>query len=270
MLEVDCPNVGMPSSKAGWFGQTDFLNGGSSLRRSTAGSKRYEMTWNSVSRDDARNILDLADRIHGTGEIYWLDPFVADKNMLPQQWASPMQGLFDGLPLSGGERGVARLTPDVNNFPVQSIEYDILGTETPRTIWVPIPAGYTAYIGVFGADGTGGKVIAKSTIGTGYGLDEDLEIMPVSETSRYNHTVSAEDGFDGVELRLGGVGTVTLSGMMVQVLKDGKTPESGGFISGQGHSGCQFTQQPDYTPYSSVFDNVALVASFVETGAWEQ
>ena len=271
MLEVACPNVGMPSSKNGWFNQLDYVNGGSSVRRSTAAAKRYEMTWNSITRDEARVILDLADRLHGSGEIYWLDPFVADKNMLPQQWASPMQGIYDGLPLSGGLRGEAKLTPDENNFPLESIEYTMLGTETPRTVWVPVPTGYTAYVGVFGLDGTGGKVIAKSTVGTTqYGVNHDMTIMPVSSTTRYNHTVSASDGFDGVELRLGGVGTVTLSGMMVQVLKDGQTPEAGGFISGQGHSGCQFASQPEYTPYSAAFDNVGMVASFVETGAWEQ
>lgn len=271
MLEVKCPNVTMPSGKNGWSTELNFLNGGASIRRSTAASKKYEMTWAVMTRDEARVILDLADRLHGLGEIYWLDPFVADKNMLPQYWASPMQGLYDGLPLTGGERPVAHVTPDSNGFPIESVEYDVTGLDTSRTVWIPIPPGYTAYVGVYGIAGTGGYVQARPSIGpTSYDTPHAMVPMSVSNPARYNYTVSASDGYNGVELSMGGTGTVILTGMIVQVLKDGHTPTPGGFISGQGHSGCQFTAQPEYTPYSAAYDMVGMVASFTETGAWDQ
>lgn len=271
MLEVKCPNVTMPSSKVGWSSELNYLNGGASVRRSTAASKKYEMTWGSMTRDEARVILDLADRLYGTGDIYWLDPFVADKNMLPQHWASPMQALYDGLPLIGYDRPTATIGSISNGFPVQSAEYTISNGDTSRTVWIPIPPGYTAHIGVYGTAGTGGKVIAKPTYNaTTYGTAHDMVLMHTSDDSRANYTVSATDGYNGVELSLGGTGTVILTGMMVQVLKDGITPQPGGFISGQGHSGCQFTSQPEYTPYSAAFDMVGMVASFTETGSWEQ
>ena len=63
MLEVRAPSVNMPSSKQGYFNKVDFLNGGTSVRRSTAAHKNYTMTWNSMDRDEARKILDLADGV---------------------------------------------------------------------------------------------------------------------------------------------------------------------------------------------------------------
>jgi hypothetical protein len=271
MLEVPCPNVTMPSSKQGWNKTVDFMNGGSAVRRSTAASKKYEMTWNSLTRDEARTVLDLADRLYGTGEIYWLDPFAADKNVLPQQWASPMQAIYDGLPLIGTDRPVATVTPNVNGFPVQSAEYTCVTGANARTVWVPIPAGYEAHVGVYGTDGTGGTFTITPTIGpAAYGDVKTATLLDVSNTMRTNHKFSSADGYDGIELKLAGSGTIILSGIIVQVLKIGSTVTPGGFISGQGNSGCMFETQPVYTPYSAAFDNVGMTATLVETGAWEQ
>jgi hypothetical protein len=270
MLEVPCPNVSMPSSKVGWSTELAYLNGGASVRRSTAASKRYEMTWNSVTRDEARTVLDLADRLYGPGDIYWLDPFVADKNMLPQHWASPMQGLYDGLPLIGDNRPVPTLGLTNNGFPINGVTYDIAEGDVSRKVWVPIPAGYSAHVGVYGENGSGGKIFATPTYNSNSSdTPQELTLMEANNTARANLVISAEDGYNGVELSLGGEGTISLLGMMVQVLKDGKTPTPGGFISGQGHSGCQFVAQPEYTPYSAAFDTVGMVASLVETGAWD-
>lgn len=271
MIEVPCPSVTMPSSKVGWNNTINFMNGGASVRRSTAASKRYEMTWNSITRDEARTVLDIADRIYGTGEVYFLDPFVADKNVLPQQWASPMQAIYDGLPLIGVDRPVATVTPNVNGFPVQSAEYTCSSSANARTIWVPIPHGYTAHVGVYGTNGTGGKVIVTPTVGaTSYGTPHDMTLMATENTARTNYSIQNDGNYNGIEIKLGGNGTVILSGMIVQVLKTGRTVTPGGFISGQGNSGCMFEAQPEYTPYSAAFDNVGMTATLIETGIWEQ
>jgi hypothetical protein len=271
MLEVPCPNVTMPSGKNGWTAVTDFLNGGSSVRRSTAASKRYEMTWNSISRDEARTVLDLADRIYGTGEIYWLDPFTADKNVLPQHWASPMQGIYDGLPLIGLDRPEPAVGAPTYGFPVQGAQYSIDPGDAARNIWVPIPTGYSAHIGIYGYDVSGGQVLVTPTINAALdATPQAVTLMDADDTSRANMIVRASDGYNGIKLNLGGTGSLVIFGMMVQILKDGNTPVPGGFISGQGNSGCQFAAQPEYTPYSAAFDNVGMIASFIETGSWEQ
>lgn len=270
MLQTRSPSVGFPSGKAGFSSQINFLNGGASIRRSRASHKRYEMTWDSFTRDQARVILDLADQVYGVGDIYWHDPFVADRNCLPQWWGTPATGLDDGLPLNRGERGTPIATPpNTLGFPVQSILYTCAGAG--RSVWIPIPVGHTAWIGAYGANGTGGQVITTPTTGaTTVGTASALTLMAVTDPARFNRSITAAGGRTGVLISLGGTGTVTLSGLMVQVLLDGVTPQTGGFISGQGHSGCQFVAQPDYTPYSSAFDTVGVVAEFVETGGWSQ
>ena len=268
MLEVRAPSVNMPSSKQGYFNKVDFLNGGTSVRRSTAAHKNYTMTWNSMDRDEARKILDLADGVYGTGPFYVHDPMSADRNVLPQWWATPSQGLTDGLALNDGTRGTPVATPANSlNFPSNSIVYTVLSGQT-RRVWVPIPDGYTAWVGAYGDDGTGGTVVATPTIDAGSdGTPVTLTLLDVTNDVRFNQSF-ASSSFDGVTLSLGGAGTITLSGIMVQVLETGVTPETGGFISGQGNSGLQFVAQPTYTPYSAALDRVGVVAELTEYYGW--
>lgn len=268
MLEIPAPAVNMPSSKQGYFSKVDFLNGGTSIRRSQAAHKNYTLSWNLVSRDEARKILDLADGIYGTGPLYMHDPIAADRNVLPQWWATPSQGLFDGLPLNKASRGESEETPSNSlGFPPYSITYTVEENVT-RHVWVPIPPGHTAWVGAYGADGSGGTVVATPTINSyAYGTPVELTLLDVTDDSRFNQSFSGAS-YDGVELSLGGAGTVTLSGIMVQVLETGVTPETGGFISGQGNSGLQFVSQPTYTPYSSALDKVGVVAELAEYYGW--
>lgn len=270
MIQMRAPSVSMPSSKVGWENRINYLNGGATIRRSRAAHKNYTLTWNSIDRDEARKLLDLADGIYGTGDIYWHDPFTADRNVLPQWWAAPMQGGYDGLPLNGDVRGT--LFPTAANgldMPVESIEYNVtLGTS--RYIWIPIPVGYTAWVGAYGTSGTGGGLIATpTTVGGGEGPADILTLLDVNDDSRFTENYSS-NSYNGVELRMTGVGTVLLTAMMVQVLPNGVTPQTGGFISGQGNSGVSFATQPTYTPYSAAFDRVGVVAELVETGGWNE
>jgi len=271
MIEVRAPSVNMPSSKQGYFNKVDFLNGGTAIRRSTAAHKNYTMTWNSVDRDGARDILDIADGVYGTGPVYVHDPITADRNVLPQWWASPFIGFYDGLPLNNGTRGEVSTTPsNTLGFPHDSITYTVL-TGATRRVWLPIPTGYTAHVGAYGSDGTGGTVVATPTVdAVTNGTPVTLTLMDVtSDNARFNQSF-ASSSYDGVELSLGGAGTVTLSGIMVQVLETGVTPETGGFISGQGNSGLQFISQPAYTPYSSALDKVGVVAELTEYYGWSK
>lgn len=268
MLEVRAPSVNMPSSKQGYFNKVDFLNGGTAIRRSTAAHKLYTMTWNSIDRDEARKILDIADGVYGPHAVYIHDPIAADRNVLPQWWATPSLGLYDGLPLNDATRGEAETTPANSlNFPSESITYTVLD-DTTRRIWVPIPPGHTAWIGAYGANGTGGTMVATPTINAyTSGTPVTLTLLDVTDDSRFNQSFNSAS-YDGVELSLGGVGTITLSGIMVQVLETGVTPETGGFISGQGNSGLQFVSQPTYTPYSAALDKVGVVAELAEYYGW--
>ena len=268
MLEVRAPSVNMPSSKQGYFNKVDFLNGGTSVRRSTAAHKNYTMTWNFMDRDEARKILDLADGVHGQGPYYIHDPIAADRNVLPQWWATPSQGLYDGLPLNDGARGESVATPANSlGFPPESVRYVVDAGRT-RNVWIPIPPGYTAHVGAYGFDGTGGTVVATPTVDIlASGAPVTLTLLDVTDDTRFTETFDSSL-YDGVILSLGGTGTLTLSGIMVQVLETGVTPATGGFISGQGNSGLQFVSQPAYTPYSAALDKVGVVVELAEYYGW--
>lgn len=272
LLEIPAPAASLPSSKVGYSNVVTFLNGGASARQSVASHKTYTMTWNLLARDEARLITDLADGIYGTGPIYIHDPIASDRNVLPQWWATPSQGIYDGLPLNAASRGVAIATPtNVLGFPSESIEYDVQFGAT-RNVWIPIPPNHTAWVGAYGQDGTGGEMIATPTSGpdnSGDGPPDTLTLLDVTDNARFNESYSYPT-WTGVKLSMGGAGTITLSGLMVQVLPTGVTPETGGFISGQGNSGLIFNGQPQFTPYSAALDKVGVVAEFVETAGWDE
>ena len=189
MLEVRAPSVNMPSSKSGYFNKVDFLNGGTAIRRSRAAHKLYTITWNSMDTDEARKILDVADGVYGTGPVYIHDPVTADRNVLPQWWATPSLGGYDGLPLNDGTRGELVTTPTNSlGFPHDSITYTVLSGET-RRVWVPIPAGHTAWVGVHGADGTGGTVVATPTVdAVNDGTPVTLTMLSVTDDTRFNQS----------------------------------------------------------------------------------
>lgn len=119
-------------------------------------------------------------------------------------------------------------------------------------------------------------VTVDPTLGTAFGIGGwmDLDAIMVNEGATalaYKDGNSAGWQWDGlvnesVSRAIGGV--ITLSGIIVQCLPIGETPELGGFISGQGHSGCQFAGKPTQSAYSAALDKVGVSAKLVETGAW--
>jgi len=270
MRWIKAPQVGMPSAKSGRYSDAEYINGGAFAQSSTASHKNYRMTWESATRDQVRPIMDYRDGLYGNGPFYWCDPIAMQYNLLPQWLASPFQGLDDGLILTGKDaRGEPVDTPaNILNYPTQSIRYTVAASDPVKKVWVPIPSGYTLWVGAHGQDGTGGTVVATPTTGpTTTGTAVNLTLLSVTSTTRVNQSFDG-DTYGGVLVSLGGVGTVTLSGIIVQVFKTGTTPPTGDFISGQGHSGCSFSGWPDYTPYSAALDIVGLVAEFVETEGW--
>jgi hypothetical protein len=274
MQYIACPNVDIPASKRGWAVKTEYLNGGAHVRRSTASHKEYEFTFDPVTRDEMRTFLDYADRLYGDGPFYWVDPFVADVNMLPQWAASPFQILDDAPNAYATDVLVEQATTPANTlgYPTRSARFTFGDDSAPKYgPWIPIPPGHTAWVGAHGFDQSGLELVITPTTGaTTYGAPQNATILPVTSTTRVVDTVAASDGYTGLVLSLDGDpgDSLALAGVMVQVLKDGRTPEPGGYLSGQGHSGCSFEGQPEYTPYSAAYMNGSLIANLVETEGW--
>lgn len=274
MQWIACPNVEIPQGKVGWASQTNYLNGGAYVRRSTTAHKEYEFTWDPVTRDEIRTVLDYADRLYGDGPFYWVDPWNADANMLPQWAASPFQALDDAPNAYATNVLLEQASTPSNTlgYPVRSTRFTFTDDSAPRRgPWVPIPPGYTAWVGAHGFDQSGLEVVVTPTTGaTTYGTPFNATLLSVTDSTRVTDSVAASSGATGLVLSLDGASgdSIALSGVIVQVLKDGVTPSTGGFISGQGHSGCQFADQPEYVPYSAAFGNGSVVASLVETEGW--
>jgi hypothetical protein len=269
MQEIKDPAVNMGASKVGWQTQSNYLNGGAYTRNSVGAHKEYDLSWNLTDRDTVREITDYADGVFGSGLVYWADPFVMDKNMLNMGWSVPSQGASDGVILTGTDTRPTLLDTPGNTlgYPTQSAVYTV-GVGDKPYMWIPVPPGYTAWVGVHGTAGSGGYVAATTTTGpNSTGATTVLSTQSVTDTNRFSYSVDSP-GIDGLYLTLGGTGTVVLSGLMVQVLPTGYTPPTGGFISGQGHSGCRFASQPVLTQYSAVMDKVGLTAKLIEIGSW--
>jgi hypothetical protein len=265
---IPVPSVGADMSKMGFGSRADFLNGGAAVSRSKTSHKEYNLSWGLQSRDKLRPIMDFADGIYGEGPFYFIDPFAADKNILPQYWASPMLGCYDA-PLLGGSTIPAIFTTvaNTNKYPVKSAFYTLTGT-TNRQLYIPIPTGYAFNIGAHGsATGSCAVTVTPVVSGTTYGTASNLTLLATTSTTRTNLVISGAS-YTGVLVGLTGSGTITLAGIIGQIVPVGTAIPAGGFISGQGNSGCEFDAQPQLQNYSVALDKVALTVKMIEVGSW--
>lgn len=276
MQWIPCPDVDGSAPTVGWSVSTQHLAGGMSVRSSTAAHKEYSWSWNGVTRDEIRPVLDYAAGVYdsqpGINLVYFQDPIAMDQNVLPALWASPFQTAIDGLSLFVDQ------SPEIITTPANSLRYParsvIYTANTPsRSLWVPIPPGYTAWVGVHGSgDGSAGVLVA-TTNGLASGTPVLQPFLSVTDSTRFSTSFAASSTVDGILLSLSNNGptstdSFTWSGTMVQILKNGTTPTAGGFISGQGNSGCQFAEKPGQTAYSAYYDIVGVSAELRETGSW--
>lgn len=280
MRMIPCPRIDMDASKVGWRSSTLYLTGGAGMRDSIGSHAEYGMSWGGT-RTGVRPIFDYADGLYdshaGINLIYFLDPTAMDVNVLPQMWASPFQQAADGLTLFDSQRPQMVDTPsNALDYPMRSVTYLCNGES--RSLWVPIPPGYVAWVGVHGvAEGLAGLTVA-TTFGLNTATPTLLPTLSINSTTRFSNSYAASGAVDGILLSLANNGPTsddlfTWTGTMVQILKAGVTPDAGGFISGQGHSGCQFDGKPSKMvhqahggPYGD--GRIDVAAKLVETGSW--
>ena len=272
MQWIPCPQVGAAYGSIGSGNGGQYLHGGSFRRQTLNTTKGRSLTWSLNARDAIRPITDYVEGVYGRGAIYWLDPFDMDKNVLAQSFATPPPGGYDGIVLNGGDLRpqLVVTTPNPYGYPAESAVYTLnAATDKPYRHWVPIPPGYTAWVGANGVAGTGGTVYARTTNGpVAAGANVALTMLSVTSATRVNASFPSSSTVSGIEVWIGGTGTVTLSGLIVQVLPAGTTPATGAFISGQGHSGMSFDGYPEKEAYSAALDLVGLSANFTETEQW--
>lgn len=263
MAWVQAPAIEAGIGKVGWQSVSQFLNGGAAVHVSATSHKEYQFTWALASADVTAAITDYADQIYGDGLIYFLDPFAVTNNVLPQQWAVPSLAIQDAPTFNGSDvRPTA--SPTVANtwgYPTTSAVYTFNSASVFKSLWIPLPAGYTFHFGAHGSS-TGTAAITLNGANVSPLLSADSNV-------RTNTTVT---GVPGVTISFTGEGTLTLAGLIGQVRPTGDTVPLGGFISGRGHSGCRFnTSGLEVVGYSApqALDYQSVSARLIETGDWE-
>lgn len=274
-LWVKAPQSGMDATPKGYASKVDFLNGGTSIRRSNYTHREFAMSWTGeMNGTDASQDLsvfkDFYDGIYGPGPFYWLDPYAMDKNALPPHWAAPMLGgldwpkMDDVLPSSFIEA-----TYD-NNFPYKYASYVSTGNyESTRKATIIIPEGYTLHFGwhstVLGQ--ANGIQVKKFNRATG----ASTSVMPASilagNTAQTNTQVDGNT-YSRVEISIKTVGaaTVNIVAMFAVVLADGIGTPIGKFISGRGTHALEFVEPPTMSYISSKINGgmIEMSATLVE------
>lgn len=272
MTWIPCPRIDYDASRAGWSTSDQYLNGGAYVRRSFSGAKRYNLSWALSAQADLRPISDFAEGIYGEGPIYFIDPFAQDSNLLPQYWGAPVMGARDGIVLSGTEltRPTLVSTPaNTYGYPTSSAVYMLGSNQDRAEVYIPIPIGYQLWLGVHGSS-TGAAAVSVQPYSNNVasGSPVALSMLSVTTNQRVNASYSGAT-YSGVVLKITGTsGTLTLSGIMAQLIPVGTTPPTGGYISGQGNGGCSFEKLPTLNNYSAALDKVGMSAVLVETQPW--
>lgn len=281
---VPCVDVGAVTSRTGWIATGSFLNGGAYQQKSTTGHKEYQYGWQRKDRDALRFITDLSNDVHGTGLIHWSPPESMDRNVLPVYHSIPRMAANEGSDspsLIPGYRPALLSTPNNLNpgLPAKSAGYKILNepyVNPGQSIYIAIPPGYTLH---FGAKGTARGSACFRVLK----LDRTGQVVEYSDLSLLDYDTNALTNLAVRGAQYGGVrifltrstrdeASVTLSGLLAQILPDGEPAPVGQFYSGDGHSGCRFSSWPGMSLPGRIADKMGLglTAQFTEVGAWER
>lgn len=271
MQEIRDPDSSPTYEAVAWGEVTQYLNGGLGSSASATAHREYSLSWSGVTRDQVRQITDYADGVYGDGLVYWLDPVAMDKNVLPQSWATPALGGRDAIPLAGDVRPtLAAQTDQSQGYPTETAIFSMVSGVTPvRPLFIPVPAGHTAWVGVHGSNANN-FIKVTPYVGASAGAAVYPAILSVSTTTRVNTSFSSVTGIELV-MNNGPTGSPELTGLIVQILPDGEAPATGGFISGQGHSGCRFLGRPTVVAgvVAPGLEVLSVTAKLGEVGAWE-
>lgn len=262
MTWVKAPTIDMPMGRVGWQTTSQFLNGGASVRTSSATHMEYQMTWPLASAEDTAAINNYADKLYGNGLIYFLDPFAVTTNVLPKQWATPALAIDDAPTFNGSDvRPTGVATSTSYGYPSTSAVYTFDSTSMFKSLWIPLPTGYEFHFGAHGSStGTAAITLNGSSVSV---------LMSPNSNVRTNTVIS---GVPGVTISFSGEGILTLAGLIGQVRPAGETVPLGEFIAGRGHSGCRFsTAGLSVQGYSApqALDYQSVSGTLIETGDWE-
>lgn len=271
MQWVKAPAPGAGFAATAYSAGLSYLNGGASQRNSVNAHMEYALSWSSITADEIAQIEDYAFGLYGDDLIRWLDPTAAERNVFNRAWAAPKITAEDGIPLIGTATPALVTVGDMSlGYPLQGAQYAITSGMAARKFYCPIPLGYTAWIGCHGLANARGLSVQPLIGRTASGAVVPVATTAVNNSTRFTASVSNTGTVNGIDISVDNTATysLTLAGLMLQVLPTGVTPGLGGFISGRGNSGCQFDGKPTTQVYSVPYDAISMSAKLIEVGDW--
>lgn len=275
-LWIKAPASGMNASQQGWSVETPLLNGSTSIRRSKAAHRRFSPSWlgsaNSTDLSESlTTIKDFADGLYGDGPFYWVDPYAAKTNVLPENWAAPMLTESDWKNIASGITPTFTAATVANNYPIKYATYSTSNSyESTQKLTLIIPTGYKLAFGWHGpstGSTTGVRVVPYKRAD---GL-ADTALNPTKITAggaiRTNTTISGTT-YSRVEIFIATAtaSTLNITAMIAQIIPTAEAVVSGGFISGRGTTGIEFSSRPKIEYYSANINNgqVGLAVEWIE------
>lgn len=272
---IKSPASGMRANNVGWSTKTQLLNGRAFVRRSNGSHREFSAEWigdlNSGLESSLQTIKNYADGLYGEGPYYFIDPYAAAQNVLPEHWAAPMLTENDWPNLAPGITPVFNKSTVNNGFPMKYAKYTTLDAyESTNKLTLIIPQGYRLHFGWHApaaSPATGIKIVPylRST-----GL-ADTALTPAKITAGGNlrtNTQIAGNTYSYVEIFISTTAAqdVDITGMIAQILPDGAAVATGGFIAGKGTTGLEFENSPQIEYYSSAINNgqIGMNANWIE------
>jgi hypothetical protein len=278
---VKAPQSGMTAAPVGYSSQLNFLNGGSSVRRSNGTHREFSMSWSGQmngtdTTEDLQVIKDFYDGIYGLGPFYWSDPYSMSSNVLPPHYAAPMLDELDWPNLSATITPTFTANTYSNNYPIKRAVYSLPASHADtRKLTILVPSTHTLHFGwhstsagVTAATAAGIRIVPYNLSGVAQTAVNPASLL-AGGTARTNQTF-AGSSVSRVEIFLAnGVASTSVANlvaMIAQVLPTGTSVASGGFISGRGTTKLEFAGPPTINYISSAINNgyIEMSANFVE------
>lgn len=264
MMVLRLPDAGMGRKWVNYSEDLQFENGGADIFHPSAGSHLeydidyglYEAKAEAATRG-LDNYSDYAAGMYGFPPVvYFADPMYYDINLFPPQWAAPMlvESGWRSIAASSTSVTYANTAANTVSQPYRSAIIDTsalptsLLTSGNSSCVIPIPPGYTLWLGLSGAATGAGVFRVENWLNGAASAASSANLTPITATSttRLNTSVaSTAANYVRVGVAtssLAAAGTLTIASLMSQLWPTGVTPTlTGNFQSGQGNNGCKFT-----------------------------
>ncbi len=257
MQLVRVPDQGMQRNRIGYSNSQQLENGRMYIYEpSRAKHLEYKFDFGIYEATGAGGLdvyADYAQGFYGTGRVHFADPMYYDQNVFSFAWSAP--GLVDRqytLSATGGQVATAANTVNqpatsMQTYVADSVANNTLDTSIYLPAILPIPPGYTLWLGWCGSSANNGAIrMEQWTSGAASATTaSNLTALSVTGTTRMNTSV-ASTAAEYVRIgyarsATGTLANVTVTSMMAQLWPTGVTPTlTGNFITGEGNDGCRF------------------------------